>query len=85
MADFEEISILYVGIKNMVKSQTVRSINTLVARMSSYALFCGNSRKYKIKKTKMDIIRPPLTDILSEIRICAGGKKLYQHTVTLAW
>ena len=35
MADFEEISILYEGIKKMVKLQTVRSINKLAGSMSS--------------------------------------------------
>ena len=50
----------------MVKSQTVRGINNLVARMSSlmhcFAAIAGSIRE----KTKMDITSPPppLMDIL---------------------
>ena len=64
MADFEEIGILYEGIKKTVKSQTVQSINKLVASMLSlmpcFAAIAGSIGE----KTKMDITRPPLTDIL---------------------
>ena len=64
LADFEGIRILYVGIRKMVKSQTVQSINKFVASMSSlmhrFAAIAGIIGE----KTKMDITRPPLTDIL---------------------
>jgi len=48
----------------MVKPQTVRSIYKLVASMSSlmkcFSAIAGSIRE----KTKMDITRPPLMDIL---------------------
>ena len=47
------------GIKKMVKSQTARSINKLVASMSSLMLcFAAIAESIK-EKTKMDITRPP--------------------------
>ena len=70
MADFEDISILYDGIKKMVKSQTVRSINKLVARLSSL-MHCFAAIVGSIGENKMDITRPPLNGYLSEIRFCA--------------
>ena len=49
----------------MVKSQTVRSINKLVANMSNlmhcFAAIAGSIRE----KTKMDITRPPFNGYLS--------------------
>ena len=74
----------------MVKSQTVRSKINLFQVCWVNAMFCGNSRKYKGKKTKMDITRPPIYGYLSEILFWAQGnmsqllveKKFYQHTVT---
>ena len=57
MADFEEIRILYEGIKKMFKSQTERSINNFVASMSSlihcFAAIAGSIGG----KTNMDITR----------------------------
>ena len=73
----------------MVKSQTVRSINNLEASMSSlmhrFAAIAGSIRT----KTKMDITRPPLMDILlkgsaQDHVLTTGEKKFYQHTVTLS-
>ena len=60
LADIEDISLLYEGVKEMVKSQPVRSrYNKLVASMSSlmhcFAAIAGSIRE----KTKMDITRPP--------------------------
>ena len=66
LADFEEISILYEGIKKMVKSQTVRSINKIVGSMHFFAAIEGS-----IGGKKMDNTRPPLNGYLSEIRFCA--------------
>ena len=66
-SDFEEVSILYEGIKKMVKSQIV---NKFIASMSSliqcFAAIVGSIRE----KTKMDITRlpPALNGYLSEIR-----------------
>ena len=49
LADFEEISKLYEGIKKMVQSQTVRCINKLVAIMLSlmhyFAAIAGSIRE----------------------------------------
>ena len=63
MADFEEISILYERIKKRVKSQTVRSINKLVASMSSlmhcFAAIAGS----KGEKQKWILQGPPLTEL----------------------
>ena len=57
----------------MVKSQTVRSINKLVASMSSlmhcFAAIAGSMYKGNKEKTKTDITRPPpLNGYLGEIR-----------------
>ena len=72
----------------MVKSQTVVSINKLVASMSSlmhwFAAIAGSIRE----KTKMDITRPPINGYLflffswGEHVLTTGWKKFYQHTVT---
>ena len=73
MEDFEEISILYEGIKKMVmvKSHTVRSINKLVVIMSSL-IYCFAAIAGSIGgNTRMDITRPPLNGYLNEIRLCA--------------
>ena len=71
LEDFEEISILYDGIKKMVKSQTVRSINKLVVIMSSL-IYCFAAIAGSIGgNTRMDITRPPLNGYLNEIRLCA--------------
>ena len=72
----------------MVKSQTVRSINKLVASISSlmqcFAAIAGSIRE----KQKWILQCPPLMDILVkyvfELRRTTGGKKFYQHTVTLS-
>ena len=73
MEDFEEISILYEGIKKMVmvKSHTVRSINKLVVIMSSL-IYCFAAIAGSIGgNTRMDITSPPLNGYLNEIRLCA--------------
>ena len=68
---------MYEGIKKMIKSQTLRSINKLVASMSSW-MHCFAAIAGSIgEKTKLDISRPPLTDSKWNTFLCSG-----EHVLT---